>query len=307
MKPNIVVVGSANTDFVVHVPQLPARGETVLGGQFQTAGGGKGANQAVAAARLGGEVTFIARLGNDNLGREALLAYRDEGLHTEFVRLDEEQASGVALILVDENGENLIAVAPGANGRLSSEDVLAAENAIRQADCLLLQMEIPLETVRAAIEIAHRSQVRTILNPAPAKSVPLDFFQNIDILTPNETEAAILAGTLPLSESHDPLSYLATHTHVPILIETLGGRGARILSHGEEAFLPAFQVKSIDSTAAGDAFNGALAVALASDKTLVEAVRYANAAGALATTRAGAQPSLPMQAELEQFLAKARP
>ena len=306
MKPAIVVVGSANTDFVVHVSQLPARGETILGGQFQIAQGGKGANQAVAAARLGGEVTFIARLGADNLGREALQAYRDEGVHTGFVRLDEVEPSGVALILVDENGENLIAVAPGANHHLSPEDVQAAESAIRKADCLLLQLEIPLETARTAIEIADHNHVRTILNPAPARRIPFDFFQHIDILTPNEMEAATLAGELSSSEERDPLSFLAIQTNVPTLIETLGSNGARVLSNGQESYMPAFQVKPVDTTAAGDAFNGALVVALASGRSMAEAVRYANAAGALATTRAGAQPSLPTQGELEQFLSNAQ-
>ena len=303
MNPKIVVVGSANTDFVVHVPQLPSRGETVLGDQFHVVQGGKGANQAVAAARLGAEVTLVARLGDDNFGREALSAYRKEGIHTGFMILDREVPSGVAFIMVNQDGENLIAVAPGANSRLSPQDVLAAESAIAEADSLLLQLEIPLETVRTAAELARSYQVRVILNPAPAQRLPSNFFKLADILTPNEREAAFLA-EVP-SESPTFLSYLSSRITGPDLIVTLGSKGACILSHGEEVYVPAIPVTPVDTTAAGDAFNGALAVALARGESLFQAVLYANTAGAMAATRAGAQPSLPTATELEQFTASA--
>lgn len=302
MKPRIVVVGSANTDFMVHVDQLPGRGETVLGHRFQVAGGGKGANQAVAAARLGGQVTLIARLGDDDLGHAALRAYRQEGIHTDFIHYDREAASGVALILVEQGGDNVIAVAPGANGRLAPNDILAAEDVIRQADCLLVQLEIPYESVRTAAELAHRSQVHVILNPAPARQLPLELFQYIDVLTPNESEALILAGAAGPTDSRKSFSSLAGRLHVPHLIVTLGASGALLIAEGVETIVPAFKVTPIDTTAAGDAFNGALAVALARGEKLAEAVRYANAAGALTTTRVGAQPSLPTAGELEQFI-----
>ena len=303
MNPKIVVVGSANTDFVVHVPQLPSGGETVLGDQFHVVRGGKGANQAVAAARLGAEVTLVARLGDDNFGREALSAYRKEEIDTGFIVLDKQAPSGVAFIMVNQDGENLIAVAPGANSRLSPQDVLAAESAIAEADCLLLQLEVPLETVRTAAELARRYNVRVILNPAPAQRLPADFFELADILTPNESEAAFLA-EVP-SESPAFFSYLSSRITGPDLIVTLGSKGACILSHGEEVYVATVAVTPVDTTAAGDAFNGALAVALARGESLFQAVLYANMAGAIAATRAGAQPSLPTATELEQFAASA--
>jgi ribokinase len=304
MKPKIVVVGSANTDFVIHLPRLPAKGETTLGDQFQVVRGGKGANQAVAAARLGGDVTFVARLGDDSFGREAFSAYQEEGIHTGCIVLDKKAPSGVALIMVSQEGENLIAVAPGANGRLSPQDVLAAESAIAEADCLLLQLEIPLESVRTAAELAHSHHVRVILNPAPAQQLSIDMLELVDMLTPNEREAAFLAGIGELgSESPDFLPILSSRIQVPGLIVTLGAKGACVLSQGQEVHIPAVPVTPVDTTAAGDAFNGALAVALARGESLFQAVAWANVAGAISTTRAGAQPSLPTAAELEQFIA----
>jgi ribokinase len=303
MSSKIVVVGSANTDFIVHVTQLPSVGETVLGDQFQTARGGKGANQAVAAARLGGEVTLVARLGDDSFGHAALRAYQQEGIRTAYLNLDQHAPSGVALILVNQFGENMIAVASGANNWLSPQDVLAAESAIKEADCLLLQLEIPIETVQTAAEIAHRHHVRVILNPAPATPLPIELYQSVDILTPNETEAAMLVAAENHSEIQDLPSRLAALTGVPILILTLGARGAQIYTQGQSMIVPALPVVPVDTTAAGDAFNGALAVALAMGKGLAQAVQYANVAGAITATRAGAQPSLPSEQELELFVA----
>jgi ribokinase len=304
MTPKIVVVGSANTDFVIHLPHFPSKGETALGDRFQVVKGGKGANQAVAAARLGSDVTFVARLGDDTFGHEALSAYQEEGIHTDCIVLDKEAPSGVALIMVSQEGENLIAVAPGANGRLSAQDVLAAESAIAEADCLLLQLEIPLETVRTAAELAHAYQVRVILNPAPAQQLSTDFLKLVDVLTPNEREAAFLAGMGELgSESPDFSSTLSSRIQVSNLIVTLGANGVCILSQREKVHIPAVPVTPVDTTAAGDAFNGALAVALARGESLFQAVAWANAAGAISTTRAGAQPSLPAATELEQFIA----
>jgi ribokinase len=302
MTPKIVVVGSANTDFVLGVPELPSKGETVLGNQFRVVRGGKGANQAVAAARLGAEVTFVARLGTDSFGNEALAAYREEGIRTKFILQDPEIHSGIALIMVNPNGENVIGVGPGANSHLTAGDVQAATTAIQEADCVLVQLEIPLEAVQAAVEIAHRHGVRVILNPAPAQKLPSELLKSIDYLTPNETEAAILAGEEPSGLGPDSLPRLASILGVPNLVVTLGARGAAILQNGQKTLVPSFKITPVDTTASGDAFNGALAVALARGLEIAQAVKYANAAGAITATRPGAQPSLPTSKELEHFM-----
>jgi ribokinase len=307
MSPKIVVIGSANTDFVLRVPELPSRGETVLGDQFRVVKGGKGANQAVAAARLGADVTFVARLGTDRFGDEALAAYRQEGIHTDFIIQDSDIHSGIALIMVNSKGENIIGVGPGANSHLSAENIQAAKEVIQQADCVLLQLEIPLSAVQAAAEFAHRSKVRVILNPAPAQQLPQELLQSIDYLTPNETEAAILAGQDPSGIGPDSLPRLASILGVPNLVVTLGSRGAAILQNGQTTQIPSFPITPVDTTASGDAFNGALAVALAKGEDIAEAVRYANAAGAITATRPGAQPSLPTREELDQFMVSSAP
>jgi ribokinase len=307
MNPRIVVVGSANTDFVLQVPELPSKGQTVLGSRFTVAKGGKGANQAVAAARLGADVTFVARLGQDTLGNEAISAYQQEGIRTDFIFQDPGMHSGVALILVNPKGENTIAVGPGANSQLTSQDVLAASTAIQEADCLLVQLEIPLEAVQAALEIAHHYKVKTILNPAPAQKLPPEILERVDTLTPNETEAAILAGQDPSTIDTDSLPHLASILGIPNMVVTLGSRGACILQQGQMNFISPFSIIPVDTTASGDAFNGALAVALASGESMSQAVRFANAAGAITATRLGAQPSLPTRQELDQFIATSAP
>lgn len=302
MTSKIVVVGSANTDFVLSMTELPSRGETVLGDQFRVVRGGKGANQAVAAARLGADVTFVARLGTDSFGDEALAAYRAEGIHTDFIVQDPDIHSGIALIMVNRNGENMIAVGPGANSHLTAQDVAAASAAIREADCLLLQLEIPLEAVQAAIEIAQRHDVKMILNPAPAQKLPREILKFVDYLTPNETEAAILAGEDPTAIQQKSLSQLASILDIRHLIVTLGARGACVVQGGQLEYVPTFSITPVDTTASGDAFNGALAVGLAGGENVLQAVRYANAAGAITATRPGAQPSLPTKHEVEQFM-----
>ncbi len=301
--PKIVVVGSANTDMVVKVPHLLQPGETLLGSQFMMARGGKGANQAVAAQRLGGEVTFIARLGRDNFGRDSAAAYREEGIDTSFIAWDDEAPSGVALIMVSEKAENIIAVVPGANGRLSPGDICAAEPSIIGAYCMLLQLEIPLETVEMAVRLAKKHGVRVILNPAPAVPLPRSILDCVDVITPNESEAAILLGAEFDPRSEQGVSDLFNKLKVPALVMTLGGRGAQICQGKQAAIVPTYPVEPIDTTAAGDAFNGALAVALGRGEELEGAVRFANAVGAISTTRMGAQPSLPTMAEVDAFLA----
>ncbi len=301
-RPKIVVVGSANTDMVVKVPHLLRPGETLLGSRFIMARGGKGANQAVAAQRLGGEVTFIARLGRDNFGRDSAAAYREEGINTDFIVWDDEAPSGVALIMVSETGENIIAVVPGANGRLSPGDICSAEQAIIGAYCMLLQLEIPLETVEMAVRLAKSHGVRVILNPAPAVPLPRSILDYVDVITPNENEAAILLGADFDPGSEQGMSDLFNKLKVPELVMTMGKRGARFSRDNQAATVPPYPVEPIDTTAAGDAFNGALAVALGRGEGLESAVRFANAVGALSTTRLGAQPSLPTAAEVDAFL-----
>jgi ribokinase len=305
MRPKIVVVGSSNTDMVVRAEHLPVRGETVLGEKFIMTAGGKGANQAVAAARLGAEVTFVARVGRDVFGEKALAGYQAAGINTDYIVRDAEAASGVALIVVDHQAENIIAVAPGSNGRLAPSDVAAAGPVIQNADFVLLQLEIPLEAVRAAIELAKRHNVRVMLNPAPAASLPVDLLRLVDVLTPNESEATNLAGcerytvedALPAFVSRGPSS----------VIVTLGSRGCDVLADGQVQHVPSFPVEAVDTTGAGDCFNAALAVALARGLRMVEAVQYANAAAALAVTRFGAQTSMPMDEEVQQFLQAHQP
>ncbi len=306
MQPKIVVIGSANTDMVVRTERIPSPGETVLGGEYQMGQGGKGANQAVAAARLGGEVTFVARLGRDALGRESYAAYQAEGINLDFLIWDETGPSGVALIIVNQAGENIIAVAPGANAHLSPADIQAAEPAIRNADCLLLQLEIPLQTVQAAVDLAARHQVRVILNPAPAAALPSALLSKVDLLTPNETEAALLA---EVSTEQDPAQLgrlLRQKYGVRQVVITLGKAGALICGDRAER-LPAFAVRPVDTVGAGDAFNGSLAVALGRGADLRAAVRFANAAAALSTTRPGAQSAMATAAEVDGMLTGLHP
>jgi ribokinase len=300
MAAKVVVVGSANTDLVCLVERLPAPGETVLGGRFVQAAGGKGANQAVAAARLGAAVTFIARIGTDTFGASALGGYRQAGLDTTWLKHDVEAPSGVALILVDARGEDEIAVAPGANARLTPEDVAAAAPAFEDAAVVLLQLEIPLDTALKAAELGRGAGATVILNPAPMppRGLPRGLLALVDVLTPNQTEAAQLTR---LPEDGDEEAWVAPLRAIgpPAVILTRGARGALVVTADAHIAVRAPRVTAVDTTAAGDAFNGALAVALAEQRPLVEAARRACCAGALAATKVGAQPSLPRRAELD--------
>jgi ribokinase len=302
MTAKIVVVGSANTDMVIKSERIPRPGETVLGGEFILAAGGKGANQAVAAARLGASVTFVARVGEDIFGDQAILNFEREGIDTSYVFRDRGSPSGVALIIVDRAGENVISVAPGANGRLSREDVFQARAAIEQAQALLLQLEVPLDTVREAARVASEAGVRVILNPAPAQELDMDLLRHVAVLTPNETETERLTG-IRVSDEQSALEAAALlhERGVESVIITMGAEGSFISSGGAHCKVPSRKITAVDTTAAGDAFNGALACALSEGAGLEAAVRRANFAGALAATRLGAQPSLPTRAELEAF------
>jgi ribokinase len=299
--PYVVVIGSSNTDMVVRSSHLPGPGETVLGGVFAMVPGGKGANQAVAAARLGARVTFIARVGTDVFGDHAIKGLTEAGIDTRFVFRDHDAPSGVALIGVsDGNGENAILVAPGANARLSVADIEAASEAIRAADVLVCQLETPPETVEASLSMAARSGVRTILNPAPAQVLPMSLMQNVSVLTPNQQEAATIAGTdgQDLPQTAHRLRGLGAKS----VVITRGSEGAYVASEVSDLDVPSFVASVVDTTAAGDCFTGALAVALAEGMNLERAVRFAAAAASLSVERSGAQPSLPMRADVEQRL-----
>jgi ribokinase len=302
-RPSIVVVGSVNTDMVVKGKRLPAPGETVSGGHFLLAGGGKGANQAVAAARLGANVTLIAKVGRDMFGEQAIENFRREGIDTEGILRDPEQHTGVALILVDRAGENLISVASGANHALTPDEIAEAADCIRAADVLMLQLETPLETVARAAQIAADAGVPVVLNPAPAQPLPEKLLKCVTYLTPNETEAEQLTGVVVEDEASARRAaeqLLAVGTRHVIL--TLGAKGAQVTTASGTVLIPSTKVEAVDTTAAGDAFNGGLAWALAGGMPLEEAVRQACLVGALSATRLGAQPSLPTRKELDSFV-----
>jgi len=304
---SVLVVGSSNTDMVLRVPRIPRPGETVLGGAFAMAGGGKGANQAVAAARAGARVTFVARVGEDVFGERAVAGFAADGIDTRFVLRTPGAASGVALIAVDERGENSIAVASGANERLSVADVEAAGEAFAAADIVLLQLESPLETVAAAVRLAGAKRVPVILNPAPARPLDEILLAGVTILTPNESEAELLAGVPVRDEEGARSAAAALRRRGPrTVIVTLGERGLYASAPGLEGPVPAFPATAVDTTAAGDVFNGALAVALAEKRPIGEALRFAQAAAAISITRPGAQPSAPTRAEIDTFISLRR-
>jgi len=299
----IVVVGSSNTDMIIKLDRIPRPGETILGGEFVMAAGGKGANQAVAAARAGGAVTFVAKVGEDVFGAQAVEGFKKDKIDVQYVFRDRRAASGVALIFVAKDGENSIAVASGSNGRLMPADLIRAKAAISSAATLVMQLETPLETVRAAAQIAAKKGVRVILNPAPARKLDEALLKLITILTPNETEAELLTG-IPVKDEAGASKAAAAllAKGVQTVVITLGARGAFVASSEIYQMVAGFKVKPVDTTAAGDVFNGALAVALTQGTTLLEAVRFANAAGALSTTRFGAQPSAPKRSEILKML-----
>jgi ribokinase len=298
----IVVVGSSNMDLVVKSARIPVPGETILGGDFLMVPGGKGANQAVAAAKLGARVFFVARLGNDLFGRKSLENFRLEGVDTTYVALTSDAPSGVALITVDEAGNNAIVVAPGANARLSVEDVRRAQDQIRSAGAVVAQLEVPMATVQCAAEIADEAAVPFILNPAPAQPLGPALLDKVAVLTPNETEAQILTGIEVIDDSSArQAARELLGTGVKAVILTLGSKGFLLADGNTTEFVPALQVKAVDATAAGDAFTGSLAIGLAQGRNLREAALFANRVAAFSVTRLGAQPSMPTKRELEEF------
>jgi ribokinase len=297
----VLVVGSLNMDLVVRSPYHPRPGETVLGDGFGTFPGGKGANQAVAAARLGAEVKMIGRVGQDAFGDSMLETLANDGVDTTYVLRDADSPTGVALITVDAAGQNTIVVASGANADLSVADIDAAEDAFEGAAVLLVQLESPLPAVARAIELAKAHGVKVVLNPAPAQPLDADLLANVDYLIPNQTELAMLAGLQPTAAVELAIRRLREKAPTRLIV-TLGEAGAITVDGNGMASVPPIPVDTVDTTAAGDAFVGAFGVALTEGYDIETATRWGNAAGALATTRAGAQPSLPTRNEIETLL-----
>lgn len=299
----VIVFGSINMDLVVRSQRLPARGETLIGREFTTVPGGKGANQAVAAAKLGAETQMVGRVGTDVFGGDLLRSLRAAGVRTESV-VETDESSGVALITVDDAGENTIVIVPGANGRVDAEDVERVTSLLDETSVLLLQLEVPLPTVVAAARAGHTAGATVVLDPAPApEELPTDLYPFIDVITPNEVEAGQLTDTQirgPADAAR--AAKVLRRRGVDVAIVKLGARGVYCETPDEQFEMPAFEVRAVDTVAAGDAFNGGLAVALDAGHALRTAVWWGSAAAALSVTRAGAQPSMPDRETFETFL-----
>ena len=297
----IIVIGSSNTDMVVRSEHLPRPGESVVGGGFMMAGGGKGANQAVAVARMGHRVIFAAALGDDMFGDAALSGYQRFGIDTSFI-VRKDTPSGVALIMVDSEGQNSISVALGANNSLTIDDVLPALEQIDAGDIVLLQLEIPMATIEAVVAIASAKGAKVILNPAPAATVSENILSKLYLITPNQTEAQTLTGIEVKDEVTANLAaQVLCSRGVDRVVITMGSLGAYLYEDGKGVIIPAKRVAAVDTTAAGDVYNGALCAALAEGMTLVEALSFATKASAISVTRVGAQPSVPTREEVDNF------
>lgn len=299
----IIVIGSLNTDMVVKTQKLPAAGETLMGGIFLMNSGGKGANQAVTAARLGGNVIFVANVGNDIFGKQAIRNIAKENINTNFIGVDKNLPSGVALINVDELGENSIVVAPGANSKLSQKDVENALDTVESPAILLIQLEIPLKTVEYAIRKGHEKGLTIILNPAPVQKLDVKLFEYLDYITPNETEAQSLTG---IKVHDEKTARIAARKLLDMGVKnaviTLGAKGAYVMNNIISELITAPLVTAIDATAAGDCFNGALAVALSENRNLKQSISLSSKAASIAVTRMGAQSSIPFKAELNSVV-----
>jgi len=302
----ITVVGSIHMDFYIRLPKFPLPGETVLGRNFTMLPGGKGANQAVACSRLGVHTYIISRVGKDIFGEKLVENLKENRVNTKYVKVDENAHTGIAFILLNEKtGENIIAVAPGADYNVSRKDIDHSVSAIVSSDIVLLQLELPISTVIYAIKKAWEKQVKTILNPAPATCLPGEVYKYIYVLTPNRIEASLLSGiNIETMEDAIKAGKILVAKGVKYVIITLGAKGSLIVSKNFIKHLPAYKVKVVDTTGAGDAFNAALAVGLAEGRNIVEACRMANAAAAIKVTKLGAQSGLPLRDELEEFMKK---
>lgn len=303
----LVVLGSINADHILNLDSFPTPGETVTGNQYQVAFGGKGANQAVAAGRSGANIAFIACTGEDDIGERVRQQLANDRIDVASVSVIAGESTGVALIFVNGEGENVIGIHAGANAALSPALVEAQKTRIAQADALLMQLESPLESVMLAAKIAHQHQTQVILNPAPARELSDELLALVDIITPNETEAEKLTGIRVENDDDAAKAAQALHSKgIDTVIITLGSRGVWASVKGEGQRVPGFKVQAIDTIAAGDTFNGALITALLEDKPLNEAIRFAHAAAAIAVTRKGAQPSVPWREEIDEFLNQQR-
>lgn len=300
---SVIVFGSINMDLVAQTPRLPLAGETLQGHHFFTASGGKGANQAVATARLGVKTQMIGRVGNDGFGQELLASLKDAGVETDGVMIDDQTSSGVAMIAVDDESENTIIIVPGANGQVEVADVARLTDLLPQSSSLLLQLEVPLPAIIAAAKAAHQAGVRVILDPAPApESLPEELYPLVDVITPNETEASRLVGIeITEEETYTEAAQFFLNRGVKTVVLKLGARGVFCMTKSQRFRVEAFKVNAIDTVAAGDAFNGGMAAAFDRGLSLPQAVVWGAAAGALATTKLGAQPSLPDWETFERF------
>ncbi len=301
--PKIVVVGSSNMDLVVKAPRIPAVGETILGGDFMMTPGGKGANQAVAAAKLGAEVHLVAKLGEDMFADKSLDNFKAAGVKTQYVTGSERSPSGVALITVDQAGNNVIVVASGANKELSADDVRNARPVITSAGALVAQLEVPLETVEFAVQMAANCCIPFVLDPAPAQKLGPKLLSMVDVLTPNETEARILTGIEVTDEnSARKAAGNLLDNGAGSVVLSMGAKGYLLATEEETEFVPAIPVEAVDATAAGDAFTGSLAVGLARGEKLAKAAFFAKHVAALSVTKMGAQSSMPSGKQVENFM-----
>jgi ribokinase len=299
MKPSIIVVGSSNTDMVIKTEKLPAPGETILGGSFFMNAGGKGANQAVAAARLGGKVTFICKTGTDIFGNQAIRLFEKEGIDTRYIIADPEYPSGVALITVDNNGENCIAVASGANAALTAANVSKAEYLFEAPAIILAQLEIPINVIEYLASISESKKIKIVLNPAPACQLSDELLSRISIITPNKKEAEMLSGVSIVDlDSAKRAATILSAKGIETVIITLGPLGALVLHENTFTMIDADIVQAVDTTAAGDIFNAAFVVALSEGYKMIEAARFACRVATLSVTRFGAQASAPYRHEV---------
>jgi len=304
VKNKVVVVGSYNTDLTIKTERIPRPGETIIGGIFSEGSGGKGANQAVAAARAGADVSFIARVGNDVLGKEGIQRLTEERIDTRYIFTDNDVPTGVAFIVVDDHGENSIVVASGANARLSSSDIETALDEISTASILLVQLESPIEAIRASIKKSHKNGAVVILNPAPAQPLEQNFLQEIDIITPNKVEAEMITGIKVTDvESLQSIANKFIDFGIRNVLITLGSKGVFAGLPNHMGMVPGYRVCSIDSTGAGDVFSGSLAALLSEGMPIKKATKLANASAAISVTRMGAQNSAPRRKEIENFIA----
>ncbi|MDI9422703.1 MAG: ribokinase [Bacillota bacterium] len=302
-RTKILVIGSLNVDLVIQGPRLPEEGETIMATSFRRYFGGKGANQAVAAARQGADIIMAGRVGADNFGEEQVASLAAEGIDTTYVLMDDEHSSGVAFILVGARGNNRIMVVAGANGAVGPTDIEALVPVMAACSCVLIQLEIPLDAALAAIRLANAQGAKVILDPAPAQSLPLSAYPHITVITPNAHEAQVLTGVPvhDLASAKEAAQILLDRGALAVVI-TLGSQGVYGLTLAGEFHYPAFEVNAVDTVAAGDTFAGVLAAQIGAGRSLKDAAEYANAAAALAVTRHGAQSSIPTRGEVLQFL-----